>query len=112
MITVTNSLALIATHQLNRNQANLQVSLERLATGFRINSAKDDPAGLIASEMLRSEKASTAAAIANAQRADQVLATADGALSEVSNLLVDLQGLVVAAANRGGLGQDEIDAQQ
>jgi flagellin len=111
-ITITNTLALGAIHALARNQSAVQTSLQRLATGFRINTAKDDPAGLIASELLRSDMATTAAEIANAQRADLVLATADGALTEVSNLLVSLQGLVVASANSAGLSSDELDANQ
>ncbi|HVT81828.1 MAG TPA: flagellin, partial [Phycisphaerae bacterium] len=111
-VTVTNTLALSAVHSLARNQATVETSLKRLSTGFRVNTGKDDPAGLIASEYLRSEIASTNAAIANAQRADQVLATAEGGLSEVSNLLVNLQELVTASANRGALGSDEIDANQ
>ncbi len=111
-ITITNTLALTAVHNLERNQASIQTSLERLSTGYRINSAADDPAGLIASESLRSEIASTNAAIGNAQQADQVLATADGALSEVSNMLISLQGLVTASANSAGLSQDQINANQ
>lgn len=111
-ITITNTLALAATHSLARNQNSISTSLARLSTGFRINSGKDDPAGLIASEHLRSEIASTNAAIANPQRADQVLATAEGGLNEVSNMLVNLQSLVTASANRAGLGADEIDANQ
>lgn len=111
-ISITNTAATIAVQNLRRNQANVQSSLERLSTGFRINSGKDDPAGLIASEFLRSEIASTNAAIGNAQRADQVLATAEGGLSEVSNLLISLQGLVTASANTAGLSGEEIDANQ
>jgi len=111
-ISIDNAPSRIAAASLARNQNALTASLTRLSTGYRINTGKDDPAGLIASELLRSEKAATATAIANAQRADQVLATADGALSEVSNLLVSLNGLVVASANKAGLGSDEIAANQ
>jgi len=111
-ITITNTSALIATHYLDRNQANLQTTLQRLATGYRINSGKDDPAGLMASEFLRSQIASTNAAIGNAQRADQVLATAEGALSKVSDLLINLQSLVTQSANTAGLSADAIDANQ
>jgi flagellin len=108
----TNVSSLIAVRNLNTNNANLQTSLQRLSTGYRINSGKDDPAGLIASESLKAEQAATTSAIANAQRADNVIGTAEGSLSEVSNLLVSLQGLVGSSANTAGLSQDELNANQ
>lgn len=51
-------------------------------------------------------------AISNAQRADQVVNVAEGGLQEVSNLLVELQGLVAATANEAGVSQEEKDANQ
>ncbi len=63
----------------------LPKSLERLSTGLRINRGADDPAGLIASENLRSEKESITAAIGNAERADQVVNIAEGGLQEVNS---------------------------
>jgi flagellin len=108
----TNVSSLVAVRVLNTNNASLQTSLQRLSTGYRINSGKDDPAGLIASESLKAEQQATTTAIANAQRADNIIGTAEGALSEVSNLLVSLQGLVGDAANKAGLSQDEKDADQ
>jgi len=108
----TNVPSLIAVRVLNTNNQGLQTSLQRLSTGYRINSGKDDPAGLIASESLRAEQQATTTAISNAQRADNIIGTAEGALSEVSNLLVSLQGLVGDAANKAGLSQDEKDADQ
>ena len=108
----TNVQSLVAVHVLNANNSSLQTSLQRLSTGYRINSGKDDPAGLIASETLRAEQRATEVAISNAQRADNILGTAEGALSEISNLLVSLQGLVGNAANKAGLSQDEKDASQ
>jgi flagellin len=108
----TNTSSIIAVNVLNRNSTSLQTSLQRLSTGYRINSGKDDPAGLIASEALRSEQKATETAVSNAQRADNIIGTAEGALSEVSNLLVNLQGLVGNTANEAGLSQDEKDANQ
>ena len=58
----TNVQSLIAQRVLSQNQSNLGTSLERLSTGLRINSGKDDPAGLIASEHLKSEVTSLNAA--------------------------------------------------
>jgi flagellin len=108
----TNVSSLIAVNTLNANNKSLQTSLQRLSTGYRINAGKDDPAGLIASESLRSEAKATTTAIANAQRADNIVSTAEGSLGEVSNLLVSLQGLVGTSANTAGLSQDEKDANQ
>ena len=108
----TNVTSLIAVNTLNKNNTSLQTSLQRLSTGYRINSGKDDPAGLIASENLRAEQQATASAISNAQRADNIIGTAEGALSEISNLLVSLQGLVGNSANKAGLSQDEKNANQ
>jgi len=108
----TNVPSLIAVRVLNTNNQGLQTSLQRLSTGYRINSGKDDPAGLIASEALLAEQKATSTAISNAQRADNIIGTAEGSLSEISNLLVSLQGLVGDAANKAGLSQDEKDADQ
>ena len=61
----TNVSSLIAVRNLNTNQSSLQQSLQRLSTGYRINAGKDDPAGLIASENLRSEQKASSQAISN-----------------------------------------------
>jgi flagellin len=108
----TNVPSLISVNNLNTNNKALQTSLQRLSTGYRINSGKDDPAGLIASESLKAEQKATTTAISNAQRADNIIGTAEGSLSEVSNLLVSLQGLVGSSANTAGLSADEQDANQ
>ncbi len=104
--------ALIANTNLARSQGSLSTSLQRLSSGMRINTGADDPAGLIASETLRSELQGIQTGIDNSTRANNVIATADGALSEVSNLLVSIKGLVVQAANSGALSPDEINANQ
>jgi flagellin len=108
----TNVSSLVAQNRLNKTNSDLQTSLTRLSTGLRINSGKDDPAGLIASEALRSDITSINKAISNTQRASQIIATADSALGQVSTLLNDIRGLVVEAANNGALSDDEIAANQ
>jgi len=108
----SNVPALQATNQLIQNQLDLTTRLERLSTGLRINRGSDDPAGLIASESLRSEIRGLNAAISNSERAINVVSTADAALSEVSALLLEIKSLVNANANDGALSQDEIDANQ
>ena len=108
----TNISSLQAYHRLGRNQASLTNSLQRLSSGLRINRGADDPAGLIASETLRSEIAGINQAIDNSQRANNVINTAEGALGEVSSLLLEVQSLTNQAANSGALSRQEIEANQ
>src|SRR4051794_36133491 len=106
----TNVSSLVAQRILSKNNQSLNTSLQRLSTGLKINSGGDDPAGLIASENLRAEKAGISQAIDNAGRASNIVGTAEGGLSEVSSLLVQLQSLVSQSANSGGLSNEERDA--
>ena len=108
----TNIPALTAQMHLARSNRDLSTTLQRLSSGLRINRGADDPAGLIASESLRSEMASIARAIGNTERASNVIATAEGALSEAAALLVSIKELTVEAANSGALSRDEIEANQ
>lgn len=108
----TNVTSLLSQRILKQNNSSLNKSLERLSTGLAINRGADNPAGLIASENLRSEKASIEAAIGNAERADQVMNIAEGGLQEVSALLLEVQGLVGETANDAGLSKEEKEANQ
>ncbi len=108
----TNVSSLVAQKTLGRNNADLQEALTRLSTGLRINAGKDDPAGLIASENLRADITSVNKAITNSSRANQLIATADAALGQVSNLLNDIRGLVVEASNSGALSDEQVAANQ
>src|SRR5262245_33058167 len=108
----TNVSSLIAQKILGRTNSQLQESLNRLSTGLRINTGKDDPAGLIASENLRRDIISANKAISNTERANQLIGTADSALGQISNLLIDIRGLVVEAANTGVLSDEQIAANQ
>jgi flagellin len=108
----TNVSSLVAQKQLGRSNNALQQSLLRLSTGLRINVGKDDPAGLIASEILRSDIVATQRAITNSERANQIIATADSALGQVSALLNDIRGLVSEAANTGAVSEEQIAANQ
>jgi len=108
----TNIPSITAQVHLARSTRDLNSTLQRLSSGLRINRGADDPAGLIVSESLRAEMASIAQAIENSQRASNVIATAEGALAEVANLLVNIKELAVEAANSGALSQEEIRANQ
>ncbi|MCC6677055.1 MAG: flagellin [Phycisphaerales bacterium] len=108
----TNVQSLIAQRVLSTNQIGLSTALERLSTGVKINRGKDDPAGLIAAQNLRSEGRALNAAISNADRADQVMNIAEGGLQEVSSMLTELQGLITATASSAGLSAEEKKANQ
>jgi flagellin len=108
----TNISSIQSIHRLTANQKDLALRLERLSTGLRINRGKDDPAGLIASESLRSELVGIHQAIENSTRAINVLSVADAALGEVSSLLLEIRGLVSASANEGPMSTTEIAANQ
>ncbi|MCH9057966.1 MAG: flagellin, partial [Planctomycetes bacterium] len=99
-------------NSLNRSTFQINRTLNRLATGLAIRRAADNPAGLIASENLRSQLSALEAASRNIDRAHGVLAVAETGLSEVGNLLRKLDGLVVAAANTGGMSKSERQALQ
>jgi flagellin len=108
----TNVSSLTAQRGLAKSQKQLGDTLRRLSSGLRINRGADDPAGLIASEGLRSEISGIDQAIDNSSRASNVIATAEGALGEVASLLLNVKSLVVEAANSGALSPDEIAANQ
>ena len=108
----TNVNSIAAQTALRSNQMDLNTRLARLSSGLRIKAGKDDPAGLIASETLRSEMAGIEQAISNSQRASSVISTAEGALNEVSALLLDIKSLINNSANEGGLAPEEIKANQ
>lgn len=108
----TNISSLVAQKTLARTQEQLQTALTRLSTGLRINSGKDDPAGLIAHSALRTTIVSTQQAITNSQRADQMISTADSALGQISSLLNDVRSLVTEATNNAAMSPDQIAANQ
>ncbi len=108
----TNVSSLTAQRGLAKTQKSLAETLQRLSSGLKINRGADDPAGLIASEGLRSEISGINQAIDNSQRASNVISTTEGALSEVASLLLNVKDLIVEAANSGALSPEEIRANQ
>ena len=108
----SNSPSMIAQFNLMRSNDNLQIRLQRLATGLRINRGSDDPAGLIISERLATDINGVEQAIKNGERASSVISTTEASLSEVNELLNSIKALVVEAANTGGNSKEERDANQ
>lgn len=107
----TNSLSLVAQNNLNKSQSALGTAIERLSSGFRINSAKDDAAGqAIANRFTANIKGLTQAA-RNANDGISVAQTTEGALNEINNNLQRIRELSVQAAN--GSNQDvDLDSVQ
>jgi flagellin len=94
-----NIMAFNAYRNLNTTSDMLSSSLEKLSSGFRINRAADDAAGLVKSESLRAEIGGTNQAISNAQDGISFVQTAEGALNEVQAILQRVRDLAVSAAN-------------
>src|SRR5262252_9086899 len=103
----TNIPSLIARANLSKSADELNIRLQRLSTGLRINRGADDPAGLIISERLRSDIAGNDQGIQNSDRASSVIATTEGSLSEVSDLLNSIRALIVESANTGANSAEE-----
>ena len=107
-----NSAALTAHRMLAQTDTALGKTIERLSSGFKINSAADDPAGLVISEKLRAQVSGLNQAISNAGDAVNMVKTAEGALSQVSSLLTSMRDLAVHAANTGATDPASAQADQ
>ncbi|MFM9959004.1 MAG: flagellin [Phycisphaerales bacterium] len=109
---MSNLLGLPLVRSLNDAVRSSQRSMERLATGRRINRASDDPAGLIASQNLGKQSAAIRGEIQRLERESLVLGAREGATSVVSDLMIELDSLVVQAANKGATTLEEREALQ
>ena len=101
-----------ALRQLSINEQSLQGSITRLSTGLRINSAADDPAGMIISENMRAQIKGIQQAIRNSQDAVNMTKTAEGALDEVSRLLLSMRSVAVSSANTAVVDTNQLQANQ
>ena len=106
-----NISALKANNQLARTNKLLDASLERLSSGYRINSAADDSAGLAISEKMRTQIAGLEQASRNASDGISVIQTAEGALIEVESMLQRMRELSVQSANGIYTTEDRIAIQ-
>jgi len=93
--------AMNAYNNLATNSNQMSKSLERLSSGFRINRAADDAAGLSVSEGLRAQIGGLKVAVKNAQDGINVVQTAEGAMNEVHSILQRMRDLSVQASNSG-----------
>ena len=99
LVVNTNVSSLNAQRMLSENTMSLSRSMERLASGYRINRASDDAAGLQISENLRAQIRGSKKALDNVQDAVNVLNIMDGALSSITNSVQRMRELVVQASN-------------
>ncbi len=111
-ITVNNLNSLSLLHILNRTSLEQSRTLTQMSTGSRINSGRDDPAGLIAMRGLETELRAVDAAIANNERTDAMMNVADKALNEVASLINEIKELAIASANEDGISGAELAANQ
>src|SRR5262245_23298581 len=108
----SNIPSLIAQSTLGRTQQELQLRLERLSTGIRINRGAAEPAGLILPGRLRTDINGVNQGIQNSDRASSVISTTEASLQEINGLLNSIKGLIVESASTGASGRDERAANQ
>ncbi|MEJ5113085.1 flagellin N-terminal helical domain-containing protein [Erwinia billingiae] len=102
----TNSLSLMTQNNLNKSQSSLGTAIERLSSGLRINSAKDDAAGQAIANRFTSNINGLTVAARNANDGISLAQTAEGALSEINNNLQRVRDLTVQAQNSSNSASD------
>ena len=108
----TNTIALNAQRNLNTNSATLSTTIQRLSSGLRINSAKDDAAGLAISQRMTAQVRGMDQAARNANDGISLAQTAEGALGEIGNNLQRIRELAVQAANGTNSDDDKAALQK
>ena len=99
MVVRTNVMGINANRQLNMNNSAVAKSLEKLSSGFKINRAADDASGLAISEKMKAQIKGLEQASANCQDAISLVQTAEGATTEIHNMLNRMVELTTKAAN-------------
>ncbi|MYM27795.1 Lateral flagellin [Duganella sp. CY15W] len=102
----TNSAALSAQNSISRTQSQLSTSQTRLSTGFRVNSAMDDAAGLQIATRLKYQTSGMTVAMRNTQNSISMMQTAEGALDETTNILVRMKDLATQSADGSSTDSD------
>ena len=108
----TNIASLNAQNNLSKSQNDLQTSLQRLSSGLRINSAKDDAAGLAISDRMTSQIRGLNQAVRNANDGISLAQTAEGAMSESTNILQRMRELSIQSANDTNSATDRANLQK
>ncbi len=107
-----NITALDAWRNLTVTTGKMASSMEKLSSGYRVNRAADDPAGLVISEQFRAQIAGLNRAVQNSEASINMIQTAEGALNEINNLLVGMRELAIHAANEGVNDVNQLAADQ
>ena len=95
----TNTASMVARDAIQKNNRDMSTAMERLSTGSRINSAKDDAAGLAIADRMSAQISGLGMAVRNANDAISLLQTAEGATKEISNMLSRMRELAVQAGS-------------
>jgi flagellin len=107
-----NISSLDAWRNLTNTTRKMGVTMEKLSSGYRVNRAADDPAGLVISEQFRAQIAGLNRAVQNSEGSINMIQTAEGALNEINNLLVSMRELAIHAANEGFNDTNQLAADQ
>ena len=102
----TNYLSLVAQNNLTKSQSSLSSAIERLSSGMRINSAKDDAAGQAIANRFTSNVRGLTQAARNANDGISIAQTTEGALDEINNNIQRIRELTVQAANGSNSSED------
>ena len=102
----TNIASLNAQRNLNASQSSLQTSMQRLSSGVRVNSAKDDAAGLAIAERMNTQVRGLSVAARNANDGISMAQTAEGALGKIGDMLQRMRELAVQSSNASNSTQD------
>jgi flagellin len=113
MLSVSNNLGILIGHRGLRNaQSIINQAAERLMTGKRVNRASDDPAGMVAINEFEARTAVLKAELKSLDDREALLGAKEGAYSVINDLLLELDGLVVSAANTGAMTDEDREALQ
>ena len=107
-----NPTSLNALRHLGETNRATETNLERLSSGLRINSGKDGPADMIVSEIMRAQISGLNQSIKNSEIGVSMVQTAEGTLSEISAMLINMRQLALHAANEGANDQKMVQADQ
>ena len=108
----TNTSSNISLRHLSETVEKTNKNLERLSSGYRINSAGDGPAELMISEQMRTQISGINQAVKNSETSISMVQTAEGVLSEVSSMLISMRQLALHAANEGAAEEKMLQADQ
>lgn len=109
----TNNAAITALKHLNNNNISMNRALERLSSGFRINSAADDASGYAISTKLNAQGERLKAAVQNGMQATAMVKMADAAVNEIQNMIVRIQSLAIQGASANNIAEaGKLDAER